>query len=113
MLVVGAGGDERAGRRPPSPRRGAAALTIVNRTLARRRGWPSAPAARPGRWPSSSDALAGADVVISCTGATGVVVDLADVAGDAQAARAGRPQVYVDLALPHDVDPGGRRRCPG
>jgi glutamyl-tRNA reductase len=33
-----------------------------------------------------------------------VVVDLA-TAGDAQVARGGRPQVYVDLALPHDVAP--------
>jgi glutamyl-tRNA reductase len=49
-------------------------------------------------------ALAEADLVISCTGSTGVVVDLA-LAGDAQVARGGRPQAYIDLALPHDVAP--------
>ena len=48
--------------------------------------------------------LAAADVLVSCTGATGVVLPLATVA----AARSGsdtRPLAVVDLALPHDVDP--------
>jgi glutamyl-tRNA reductase len=47
--------------------------------------------------------LAGADLLVSCTGAVGVVVDEATVT----AARHGRsdPFVVVDLALPHDVDP--------
>jgi glutamyl-tRNA reductase len=43
------------------------------------------------------------DILVSCTGATGVVLPLAMVA----AARAGtaRPLAVIDLALPHDVDP--------
>ena len=43
------------------------------------------------------------DILVSCTGATGVVLPLAMVA----AARAGatRPLSVIDLALPHDVDP--------
>jgi glutamyl-tRNA reductase len=41
-----------------------------------------------------------ADVLISSTGATGVVVSRDDVAD-----RDGRPLVVVDLALPRDVDP--------
>jgi glutamyl-tRNA reductase len=48
--------------------------------------------------------LSGADVLVSCTGATGVVLPLATVA----AARSGadsRPLAVIDLALPHDVDP--------
>jgi glutamyl-tRNA reductase len=49
-------------------------------------------------------ALAAADVVVSCTGAVGHVVTAPLVAA-AAAGRAGRPQVYVDLALPRDVDP--------
>jgi glutamyl-tRNA reductase len=42
-------------------------------------------------------------VLVSCTGATGVVLPLATVA----AARAGAtgPLAVIDLALPHDVDP--------
>jgi glutamyl-tRNA reductase len=46
--------------------------------------------------------LAQADLLISCTGATGVVVDGAAVA---PRAAADRPLAVIDLALPHDVDP--------
>lgn len=48
-------------------------------------------------------ALAAADVVVSCSGALGFVVDVPLVRA-AQGA-AGRPRVLVDLALTHDVDP--------
>jgi glutamyl-tRNA reductase len=51
-----------------------------------------------------ADALAGADVVVSCTGAVGHVLGAPLVAA-AAARRAGRPQVYIDLALPRDVEP--------
>ncbi|RYU14899.1 glutamyl-tRNA reductase [Nocardioides iriomotensis] len=47
--------------------------------------------------------LAAADVLVSCTGATGVVLPLATVA--AARADAGGPLAIIDLALPHDVDP--------
>ncbi|RBY93052.1 glutamyl-tRNA reductase [Blastococcus sp. TF02A-30] len=46
-----------------------------------------------------------ADVLVSCTGASGIVVHT-DVVAAAMADRAGRPLVVVDLALPRDVDPG-------
>ena len=101
LLVVGAGGMSSLAATTAS-RLGVRSITVVNRThakavrLAERVGG----AARPlSELPA---ALALADVVVSCTGSTGVVVDLA-TAGDAQVARSGRPQVYVDLALPHDV----------
>jgi glutamyl-tRNA reductase len=103
VLVVGAGGMSSLAATTVA-RRGAASLTIVNRTLAKavrlaeRTGGTARPLAEVDL------ALAVADVVISCTGSTGVVVDLAS-AGDAQVARGGRPQVFVDLALPHDVAP--------
>ncbi|MFZ1487268.1 MAG: glutamyl-tRNA reductase, partial [Nostocoides sp.] len=48
-------------------------------------------------------ALATADVVISCIGAPGLVVSTRSARAAAHA-RTGRPQVYLDLALPHDVD---------
>ena len=50
--------------------------------------------------------LADSDVLISCTGATGVVVDAARPWSTALSARVGpdRPLAIVDLALPHDVD---------
>jgi glutamyl-tRNA reductase len=45
--------------------------------------------------------LVDADVLVSCTGSTGVVVGLDAFAGR----EPGRPLAVVDLALPHDVDP--------
>jgi glutamyl-tRNA reductase len=48
--------------------------------------------------------LAAADVLITCTGASGLVVGT-DVVAEAMAARSGRQLVVVDLALPRDVDP--------
>ncbi|MCW2741519.1 MAG: hemA [Blastococcus sp.] len=48
--------------------------------------------------------LAAADVLVTCTGATGLVV-ATDVVAAAMSGR-GRPLVVVDLALPRDVDPG-------
>jgi len=50
-------------------------------------------------------ALAGADVVMTCTGAMGYVVD-ADAIAASQVVRAGAPMVLLDLALPRDIDPG-------
>jgi glutamyl-tRNA reductase len=52
-------------------------------------------------------AIAEADLVVSSTGATGLVVEAAAIA-DAVAARADRPLFFLDLALPRDVDPGVR-----
>ena len=49
------------------------------------------------------DALGVADVVVTSTGATGVVVT-ADVVERAMKARDGRPLAIIDLALPRDVD---------
>src|SRR5690606_18266278 len=47
--------------------------------------------------------LAAADVVISCTGATDLVIT-----ADMLAGTDGRPVFLLDLALPHDVDPAVR-----
>ncbi len=49
--------------------------------------------------------LAAADVLVTCTGATGVVI-ATDVVAGAMTGRTDRPLVVVDLALPRDVDPG-------
>ena len=103
VLIVGAGSMSSL-TATTAVRHGVESLVIVNRTeakaqrLAERTGATARPLAE------LQLALASADVVVSCTGSTGVVVDLAS-AGDAQVARGGRPQVYLDLALPHDVAP--------
>jgi glutamyl-tRNA reductase len=51
-----------------------------------------------------ADELAGADLMVACTGAVGTVVDRATVAA-AVTARSGRPLAVCDLGLPRDVDP--------
>jgi glutamyl-tRNA reductase len=50
------------------------------------------------------DALATADVVVSCTGATGLVLDL-EIVERGVKTREGRPIALVDLALPRDIAP--------
>ncbi|NQU37431.1 MAG: glutamyl-tRNA reductase, partial [Actinobacteria bacterium] len=50
------------------------------------------------------DSLRSADLVVSATGATGVVIS-ADEVREAMANRTDRPLVVVDLALPHDTEP--------
>lgn len=101
VLVIGAGSMS-ALAATSTVRRGVARLTVVNRThergvsLAERLGGDARPLDELG------SALAEADVVISCTGSTGLALTLADVA-DAQISRTGREQVFIDLALPHDI----------
>jgi glutamyl-tRNA reductase len=50
------------------------------------------------------ESLVAADLVVSCTGSVGHVIEPSWVA-TALERRGGRPQVYVDLGLPRDVDP--------
>ncbi|MBN1094070.1 glutamyl-tRNA reductase [Blastococcus sp. TML/M2B] len=53
----------------------------------------------------TADELVDADVLVSCTGASGIVVHT-DTVATAMQRRAGRPLAVIDLALPRDVDPG-------
>jgi glutamyl-tRNA reductase len=79
-------------------------LTIVNRTIdrARRLADSSGGTAEPlSELPRLLDS---ADLVLSCTGAVGHVLS-ADTIEAAIRSRQNRPQAYVDLALPRDVDP--------
>jgi glutamyl-tRNA reductase len=60
-----------------------------------------------GRWAPLEELtgqLGAADVVVTCTGASGIVVS-ADAVATAVEHRADRPLVVVDLALPRDVEP--------
>jgi glutamyl-tRNA reductase len=85
-------------------RAGAADLAVANRTLDRAERLAAGVGGRVVEFSKLPDALADADVVISCTGALGYVIHAPDVRA-AHARRKGLPQVYVDLALPRDVDP--------
>ncbi len=100
VLVVGAGAM--SGLSATTAARLGADVTVVSRTVARARSLADRVGGSCRALDELGEALAAADVVISCTGASGVVVDLPTVA-TAQVARGGRPQVYIDLAMPHDV----------
>ncbi len=114
-LVVGAGAMSGLAA-ATLHRLGARSITIANRTPERAR---RLAAAVNGRWLLLDDdealtsALAEADVVVSCTGASGQVLTLERVAAAreqraASAAGSGTsaaPQLLVDLALPRDVAP--------
>ena len=102
VLVVGAGGMGALAAATVA-RHGAAEVVGANRNpdraerVAERVGGTARPLA------DLDSALAQADLVIASTGARGRVVTAGHVTR-ALEARGGRPQVYVDLALPHDVD---------
>jgi len=102
VLVLGAGGMGALAASTVSSF-GAASVTIANRSLARAERLAERVDGAALPWDARIGALTDADIIISSTGATGIVLTAADVA-DAAAARGGRPQVFIDLALPHDVD---------
>ncbi len=102
VLVVGAG--SMAGLAVATVSRlGAADVVVSSRTEANARRLAEQYAGRAVPLTQVQEALAGADVLVSCTGATGVVLPLAVVA--AARADSTAPLAVIDLALPHDVDP--------
>jgi glutamyl-tRNA reductase len=103
VLVVGAGSMSSLAATTVS-RLGARELVIINRTHAKAEHLAAATGGLALPFAALESALAQADLVISCTGAVGHVVS-AEAAAAAWATRAGAAQVYVDLALPRDVDP--------
>ncbi|HET8599182.1 MAG TPA: glutamyl-tRNA reductase [Segeticoccus sp.] len=103
VLVVGAGSMSSLAAATVA-REGAGSLTVINRTAAKARRLAETVTGRARDWSELADALADADVVLSCTGAAGHIVT-AEMATAARARRGGAPQVYVDLALPRDVAP--------
>jgi glutamyl-tRNA reductase len=84
--------------------RGVGSIRILNRSSEHARALAERTNARHGDLDSLADALAGADLVVSATGAAGHVVHAGAVAS-AAGRRAGRPLVFVDLAVPRDIDP--------
>ncbi|MGY5884031.1 glutamyl-tRNA reductase [Modestobacter lacusdianchii] len=103
VLVVGAG-SMGALAATTLARRGAA-VTVSSRTPASAARLAEAIGGRQADLEQLPQELAAADVLVTCTGATGTVIGT-DVVSTALAARAGRPLAIVDLALPRDVDPG-------
>ncbi len=102
VVVIGAGAMASLAVATAS-RRGAAEITVVNRTEGNAQRLADEYAARSLPMDALTEVLGTADIVISATGATGVVLSAAQV--DAARAGAERPLAVLDLALPHDVHP--------
>jgi glutamyl-tRNA reductase len=84
--------------------RGVGPVRILNRSLEHARALAERTNAAHGDLDALPDALAHADLVVSATGAAGIVVGR-DALADAMRGRGGRPLALVDLAVPRDVDP--------
>jgi glutamyl-tRNA reductase len=84
-------------------RRGAA-VTVSSRTAASAERLAANVGGRAAPLDRLTGEIAAADVLVTCTGASGLVVH-ADTVAAALAGRPGRQLVVVDLALPRDVDP--------
>ena len=101
VAVVGAGAMAGLATATVS-RRGAAEVVVVNRTPERADRLAAEYAGRSAALADLPAVLTEADVVIACAGAAGLLVSR----GMVEAARTDdRPMFFVDLALPHDVDP--------
>ncbi len=106
VLIVGAGSmGALAGT--TLRRAGAGPIVVANRTPERAAAVAATLDGQGIGLDALTDAMAEADLVVSSTGATGLVVT-ADTVGTAVARRAGRPLFLLDLALPRDVDPAVR-----
>ncbi|MFT4010616.1 MAG: glutamyl-tRNA reductase [Nocardioidaceae bacterium] len=101
-LVVGAGAM--AGLAVATlQRQGAGEIVVANRSTGGARRLAEQYAARAVGLDGVAGELGRAEVVVSCTGSTGTVIGVDEV----RAARSGAPaqQVFIDLALPHDIAP--------
>lgn len=85
-------------------RAGVGVITVANRTRDRAERLAASVGGRVASMAELDRAVREADLVISCAGAVGHLI-AAPVAEAAQNARHGREQVYLDLALPRDIDP--------
>jgi glutamyl-tRNA reductase len=80
-------------------RRGAGEVVVVNRTTERAHRLADEYAVRSAPLSALKTELAGADLLVACAGAPGLLVTRDMLAGRTH------PLAIVDLALPHDVDP--------
>jgi glutamyl-tRNA reductase len=105
VLVVGAGSMS-ALAAATAARSGAAGIAVANRTRRHAERLAGQVSADVIALADLGGALAAADLVISCTGAAGYVItrDLVSAALSGRARRG--PLVFLDLAMPRDVEPG-------
>lgn len=107
VLLVGAGKmSELAAKH--LVRGGARATVLGGRTFARAEELAAALGGRAAPLEALREELARADIVISGTGAPGIVVHKEDVES-ARAGRGARPLFLIDIAVPRDVDPAAAK----
>ena len=104
VLVVGAGSMSSLAA-TTAARMGAEHIVVANRSADRAGRLAATVAGSTADLASLAGPLAAADLVISCTGAAGVVITADLVARALRQRPPGRPLVLLDLALPRDVDP--------
>ncbi len=104
VLVVGAG-EMGEGMAVSLAAAGVADVLVANRTPARADALADRVGGRAIALDAVADALRTVDLVLSGTGADGVVLEH-DVVADAMADRSTRPLLVVDVAVPRDIDPG-------
>jgi len=103
VLVVGAGSMSALATTVAS-QSGARRVVVANRTLGHAVRLATSVGGAAVKLDQLEAAIVTADLVISCTGAVGHVIE-ADLVAAAQRLRSDRPLVLLDLALPRDVDP--------
>ncbi|MBD0709114.1 MULTISPECIES: glutamyl-tRNA reductase [unclassified Streptomyces] len=116
-LVIGAGSMSSLAAATLA-RSGVSEIVVANRTLARAERLAqilnepggTGVTARAAEMVAVGDELGRADIVVSCTGATGLVLTGADVESAARGRRA--PLALLDLAMPRDID-AAAHRIPG
>jgi glutamyl-tRNA reductase len=104
VLVVGAG-EVGEGMAVALAHAGVREVRVANRTRARAEALAERVAGRAVALFDLPAEVAQVDVLLTCTGASGYMIETADLAG-VMDARADRPLLVVDVAVPRDVDPG-------
>lgn len=102
-LVLGAG--VMGGQMAAALVAGKAEVQVTSRTWSRAKTVATRTGATPAPLTALPDVLAWADVALTSTGATRVVLGEAELT-PVMTARAARPLLVVDVAVPRDVDPG-------
>ena len=104
ILILGAGemGEGMAAALASTP--GLAQVLVANRTRTRAVAMASRVGGEVVPFGELAGALETVDVLLTSTGSPSVIVDVDDVSA-VLAARAGRPLLIVDVAVPRDVDP--------
>ena len=104
VLVVGAGAMSGLAV-ATAARAGAARIAVANRTRSRAERLAAGVGGVVADFADLPAAIAGAGLVISCTGAAGAVITGQMVGAALDRRPAGAPLVLLDLAMPRDVDP--------